>query len=87
MNASTTPTYEFVRATFSAGGREYTYKAKLDELVPGDEAVTNTGKSVTVVAVKTGPAIVNGRPYDINFYGWVERKPTEAPDNAQQRTP
>lgn len=70
-------THEFVRATFKPGGREYTYKAKPDELAVGDEALTPAGKTLTVTAVKTDGAIVNssGLALDAASYSWLTKKP------------
>jgi hypothetical protein len=77
--------YEFVRAVFKAGGREYTYIAKPDELAAGDEATNAAGKTLTIVAVKTSDAMVNGKPLPIEAYGWLTKKVAE--ENQESVTP
>jgi hypothetical protein len=66
--------FEFVRAVFKVGGREYTYKAKPDTLVVGDEALAPNGKTLMITAVKCEGVIANGLPLGDAFYGWVEKK-------------
>lgn len=76
-------THEFVRAAFKPGGREYTYMATPDQLAVGDQAVTPGGKSVTVTAVKTSDALVNGKPLPPEAYGWLTKKPADPVEPVQ----
>jgi hypothetical protein len=82
MNTLDPEPFEFIRAVFKSGGRDYTYKAKPHTLAVGDLALNSNGKTVTVTAVKAEAVVVNGVPLADILYSWVTKKPV-APVNSE----